>query len=128
MGEIATYENAGETYVSIARICKDLELDKANQLKKLKAGNYRCGLITTPDRRNVLQPHFCLNAKDLFRWLDGIAAGRIAAETALKLAGYKAALMDVLVDHEVQTRVQQQTPSVISPETQALLEVVRQTL
>lgn len=84
--------------------------------------------MSTLDPNNKLREHICLNTKYLYRWLDGIGVNRVGQASVDRIAKYKMGLMQVLVDREVKLQVQQQLPAVISPETQALLEAVRQTL
>ena len=124
---IAVLEADNENWASISRICKDLGIDKGRQLKKLQDDpTFRCGHMSTPDNRNVLQVHICLTTRDLFRWLDGIGMGRIGDESAVKVASYKAGLMKVLVDHEVQR--QAPVPAAVNVEIRMLMEAVKASL
>lgn len=104
---VAVTEFGNDKWVSIARICNDLGIDKSSQLAKLKGDRtFNRGVITTVGRDGKVRPHICLPTSELYRWLEGIQ--KSCPEAAERIAMYKATLMDVLLEKAVEMKTEQQ--------------------
>jgi hypothetical protein len=123
----AIYNTQDDTvYVSVCRVCENLDIDSDSQLKKLKGYHWtRTVMITVRDQLNKRQELTFLPLAQLPMWLTTINPSKIGASPELveKLKHYQLEAVDVLAKHFVVPKPEPE-PESVDP-ILAMLEAAR---
>ncbi len=92
----------GEYWVSVRKVCENLDIHFSYQLKKLKSEEAFEAKYIEVQTKGGLQKVFCIPLEKLNGWLFTINPNKVKPEVKQKLIAYKNECFKVLYNHFIQ--------------------------